>query len=300
MENNTNEQMPQNGTGRGRSPQRFGFIWPLATVLSLAAVCVLAVIAHNSSTRIADLESQTQAQLAKFNDQMAQSADENKRNLETVAQTAEQAAHDNAAAAQAQATSALRKTNAALSAKLEEDRAAQQQTAQQVAGELDQLKEASTTATSKLSEIDTNVSGVKDDVASTRTELQQTGSDLKRVTGDMGVMSDRVATNAKELGELRALGERDYMEFDLKRGAKAQKVGVLQLALAKADPKRHRFTLDVLADDKLTEKRDRTINEPVQFYVSGGHQPYEIVVNEVKKDEVVGYLAVPKVTVASR
>jgi hypothetical protein len=55
-----------------------------------------------------------------------------------------------------------------------------------------------------------------------------------------------------------------------------------------------------LADDKRVEKRDRSINEPVQFYVSRARQPYEIVVNEVQKDRVVGYLAVPKVLSASR
>jgi len=96
------------------------------------------------------------------------------------------------------------------------------------------------------------------------------------------------------------LGERDYLEFDLKRKAGMQKVGAIQLALAKADPKRNRFTLDVLADDKTAEKKDRTINEPVQLYVAGSYQPYEIVVNDVKKDEVVGYLAVPRVKIARR
>jgi hypothetical protein len=51
----------------------------------------------------------------------------------------------------------------------------------------------------------------------------------------------------------------------------------------------------VLADDKRVEKRDRTVNEPVQLYVSGYRQPVEIVVNQVNKDEVVGYVSVPKV-----
>jgi sortase (surface protein transpeptidase) len=70
--------------------------------------------------------------------------------------------------------------------------------------------------------------------------------------------------------------------------------------LAKADPKHNRFTLQVLADDKMLEKRDRTINEPVQLYLAGNRQPEEIVVNEVKKDEVVGYVSIPKVKMARR
>jgi len=116
----------------------------------------------------------------------------------------------------------------------------------------------------------------------------------------MGVMSGLVATNSTQLNALKELGDRDYVEFDLKRGAKMQKFGDVQLVLAKADPKRNRFTLQVLADDKTVEKRDRTINEPVQLYLSGNRQPDEIVVNQVKKDEVIGYVSVPKVKMARR
>jgi hypothetical protein len=49
-----------------------------------------------------------------------------------------------------------------------------------------------------------------------------------------------------------------------------------------------------MADDKLTEKKDRNINEPVQFYTSKARQPYELVVNQVQKDLIVGYLSTPK------
>jgi len=54
----------------------------------------------------------------------------------------------------------------------------------------------------------------------------------------------------------------------------------------------------VMADDKLTEKKDKNINEPVQFYAAkGGRIPYELVINQVngKTKEIVGYLSTPKV-----
>jgi BMFP domain-containing protein YqiC len=126
-------------------------------------------------------------------------------------------------------------------------------------------------------------------------DLDKTGSDVRQVVGDLGVVSGRVATNAKELATLRELGERNFFEFDLSKPNQPQKVGDIRLVLKKSDPKHNRYTLQVLADDKTVEKRDKTINEPVQLYVSGNQQPYEIVVNEVKKNEVVGYLATPKV-----
>jgi chromosome segregation ATPase len=187
-----------------------------------------------------------------------------------------------------------------LGAKLEDQQKA-------VTGELTQLKDETNTANSKISDVSTDVSNVKgdvttvkQDVATTRTDLDKTSGDLKRAVGDMGVMSGLIATNAKDLSALRELGERNYYEFDLKKTATTQKVGDVTIALKKSDPKRNRYTVEVLADDKRTEKRDKTINEPVQLYVSDNRQPYEIVVNQIRKDEIVGYLSTPKVKMARR
>jgi len=116
--------------------------------------------------------------------------------------------------------------------------------------------------------------------------------------GDMGVMSGLIATNSKDLGALRELGERNYVEFNLGKGQMQKKIGDVIVTLRKTDPKHNRFTMEVTADDKITEKRDKTINEPVQVYVHNSRQPYEIVVNQVNKDGIVGYLATPKVTLA--
>ena len=70
--------------------------------------------------------------------------------------------------------------------------------------------------------------------------------------------------------------------------------------LKSSDVKRNKYALVVLADDKRIEKKDKTLNEPVQFYASRMRQPYEIVINEVGKDHVVGYLATPKVQLSRR
>jgi hypothetical protein len=176
----------------------------------------------------------------------------------------------------------------------------QQEQQQQVASELNEVKETATTANSKLADVSNDVAATKTDVASTKSELENTVADLKRVRGDMGVLSDRIATNGTELAALRALGERDYIEFNLTKSKDPQKVGSVELWVKKVDPKRSRFTIVIQADDRTVEKRDRTINEPVQFYVNKAHQPYEIVVNEITKDHLAGYLATPKVEMARR
>src|SRR6202000_1090183 len=130
------------------------------------------------------------------------------------------------------------------------------------------------------------VTGVKTDLTATQQNLEKTANERKRVTGDMGVMSGLIATNGKELDALRQLGERNYMEFDLKKGQTEKKFGNVTVAMKKSDPKHNVYTVKVPANDKRIEKRDKTTNEPVQFYISSSRQPYEIVVNKVAKDEI--------------
>jgi hypothetical protein len=160
-----------------------------------------------------------------------------------------------------------------------------------------QLGEVRQHTNAKLDSVSTELSEVKNQVASTRFELERTISDLKRVTGDLGVQSGLIATNAQELAVLKALGERNYYDFHLERGRHPQRVGDVSLVLKRTDPKANRYSLEIIVGDRKTDKKDRTINEPVQFYVSRSKLPYEIVVNEVQKDFVLGYLSTPKALV---
>lgn len=177
-----------------------------------------------------------------------------------------------------------------------------------LAVELGQLKDTTSKASARLTdigsevgEVKTEVGDVKTQVASTRTELDKTVAEMRRVHGDMGVMSGLVATNSKEITALRALGERDYYEFSLGKTQASRLLAGVSLVYKKADPKRNRYTMQIVADDKRVDKKDRAVNEPVQFYVSSrARQPYEIVINEVRKDMIVGYLSVPKTQVAQR
>ncbi len=201
-----------------------------------------------------------------------------------------------------QAKVAARRQAEAIASRVTNKLAEKQEEQQKVlTQELDQIKTRADLATARLTDITSEVSTVKTAVATNRTELDKTISDLHRTTGDLGVMSGLIATNSKELAALREIGERDYFEFNLQKKAGTQKVGDIMVALKKSDPKRNRFTLEIVADDKRVEKKDRTINEPVQFYVvSKARIPYELVVNEVRKDVIVGYLATPKVKTPAR
>ena len=111
------------------------------------------------------------------------------------------------------------------------------------------------------------------------------------------MQSGLIATNAKELSALRELGERNYVEFKITKSKAPQKVGDVSVLLKSVDIKKNKYTIELIADDKSTEKKDRSLNEPVQFLMAKARQPYELVVNDIKKDLIAGYVSVPKVQV---
>ena len=142
--------------------------------------------------------------------------------------------------------------------------------------------------------VKTELGGTKTDLAATKSDLEATKSKLEKTIGDLGVQSGLIATNGQELQALRRLGERNYIEFKLGKTKAPQRVGDITLMLKNINLKKNMYTVEVMADDKLTVKKDKNVNEPVQFYSSKARQPYEIVVNQVQKDQIVGYLSTPK------
>lgn len=146
----------------------------------------------------------------------------------------------------------------------------------------------------KFGEVATDINATKTDVAATKADLEATKGKLSSTVGDLGVQSGLIARNHDEVEELKRLNERDIFEFDLHKSNAAQHVGPIQMVLRKVDTKKFRFTLNVVADDKSIEKKDKTVGEPVQFYVRGARAPYEIVVFDLSKDHAKGYLSTPK------
>ncbi len=203
------------------------------------------------------------------------------------------------------ARTALRRQADQITARLAKRQEEQSQQSQQIVAEIDQIKTANeqtkTALSAKLTDVSTEVGTVKTDVASARSDLEKTIGELRRTTGDLGVMSGLIATNSRELSALKELGQRDYFEFTLTKQQKQQRIGDIVMQVKKTDPRRNKFTVEVVADDKRVEKKDKTVNEPVQFYVvTKSRIPYELVINEVKKDTIVGYLSMPKVKMTAQ
>jgi hypothetical protein len=277
------------GSGGLKYPILFG-----AVIALLAANIYLFLQLDGMKKDLTKFREATLTEISNLRESSQVTSATNRRHLESM--------RDELEAARRQATMAVgqAKTEALTRAEQLARRLAEEQQKQhlQVTSEISEVKQATSEASAKIGEVSTEVGTVKTEVAATKSELDKTIAELKRVNGDMGVMSGLIATNGKELSALKVLGDRNYFEFNLKKAKQFQRIGDIAVQLKKTDTKRNRYTVEVVADDKKVEKKDKNINEPVQFYVSKARQPYEFVVNEVRKDQIVGYLATPKAQMA--
>jgi len=151
-----------------------------------------------------------------------------------------------------------------------------------------------TAVTGDIAGVKTDVGGVKTDLGSTKADLEATKAKLQTAVGDLTGQSTLIASTRSDLELLKHKGDRNYYEFTLLKGAKPQPVSTVSLQLRKADPKRGKFTLNVTSDDKMIEKKDRNVAEPIQFYSGRDHLLFEVVVWTVDKNKITGYLSTPK------
>jgi septal ring factor EnvC (AmiA/AmiB activator) len=177
------------------------------------------------------------------------------------------------------------------SAELQREQVAQRASQQRLA---DEQKQQISQVNGEVASVKTDVGGVKTDVASTKAELAATEAKLQSTVGDLGVQSGLIATTRSDLEVLKHKGDRNYYEFTLVKGAQPQPVGTVSLQLKKTDQKKGKFTINVTADDKTIEKKDKNIAEPIQFYTGRDHLLYEMVIWSVDKKQAVGYLSTPK------
>ena len=178
---------------------------------------------------------------------------------------------------------------------LQQREARQEQASARLAGEQKQTAGQVAAVSSAVTDVKADVGGVKTDVAKTQSDLASAVSQLTSMRGDLNGHSSLIARNADELEILKHKGDRNYYEFTLTKGQK-KPVGTVSLELKRADSKRSKFTLVVYSDDKQYEKKDRNLNEPLQFYSGKDPLLFEIVVNSVgvKNSTITGYLTTPK------
>ncbi len=254
--------------------------------LALLAVAVLAAIAglawsYHLSGRVTNAEAQL-SQAQQRNEKLASALDETNARLKVTTETLGQRLGLTQKQLETKVDSRAQELLRRQEADTKRLESAQAATDQHVS-----------TVSSDVSTVKTDVGGVKTDLTQTKTELKTAESQLQSMKGDLGLQSGLIATNHSELEILKHKGDRNYYEFTLTKGQK-KPVSTVSLELKKADVKHSRYTLEVYADDKQIEKKDRGLNEPVQFYTGKDNLLYELVVNSVDKNTVKGYVSTPK------
>lgn len=167
-------------------------------------------------------------------------------------------------------------------------------TAQKVGVTQKQLASARAQAQKAREEAQKSDEALQAQLTQQQSEVESVKGTLQGAVGDLGLQSGLIATTREELAELRRRGERNYFEFDVRKSKQFTRVGDVSVRLTKVDTKRQKYTMLLLVNDRRIEKKDKTIYEPVQFYPGGKGALVELVVFEVDKDRVAGYLAVPK------
>lgn len=191
----------------------------------------------------------------------------------------------------------LRKTAAQISAETSKTKS---ELTQAISGKADaeQVQALRQDAEAKIGQVSTEVGGVKTEVGTVKTDLATTRKDLEGTQRQLvdvhQTLQAAVAKNSSELAELRRKGERDYFEFEIPKKNLLTKVEDIRLILTKTDAKKGKYSMAIVVDDNRLEKKDRTVNEPVQFLVGRNRLRYEVVVNWVQKDRIGGYLSTPK------
>jgi hypothetical protein len=271
-------------------------------VVVLIATCGFLYYQINAvKSQVAETKEALLAEIEKIHETSSVTVQTSKRNIEAMEKSLAQS-RAQAAALSGQAKIEAEKHADEIAVKLERAQAEQGQKIGALGADVSQVKDVAAATSTKVGEVTNEVGTLKTDTATNKSAIEKTIADLKSARGDLGIQSGLIATNSKELTALKQLGERNYVDFKVavdkhkKKGdPPGEKVGDIRVVLKSTDPKKNTFDIQIVADDKTIPKPKSTALVPVQFVLSKSVLPYELVVQDVKKDLIVGYLSIPKV-----
>jgi hypothetical protein len=270
------EQIPVSTQGSTKDTIRFYIVLYVVLILAASYVIVSLYLIFDTRNRLTSAVTAEEAAIGRL--QQRQAATEN-----------DLKASDEALASQLGLTERqLQAAYAGTSAELRQNQKALERRMQ------DQQNEAISQVNSEVANVQGELNGAKNDIAVTRTDLESTKAKLDHAIGDLTGQSSLIARTRADLEELRHRGDRNYYEFTLYKGQQPTRLSTVGLQLKKADTKKNKFTLNVIADDRVIEKKDRGAAEPLQFYTGRDRLLYEVVIFTVEKNKVTGYLSTPK------
>jgi chromosome segregation ATPase len=244
-------------------------------------------------TETASLQSSLQQQIGGVQETSSLHAGQARRELESLRQQIEEARKEAAGRAQREA----RRHADQVAQNLTQQQQRQQE---ELMGGIHDARNVADQANTEVQVVRNDLLGMKAEVEDTNAHLYETASLLDQTTDDVSEISGQVTDNRSEIASLRRMTERDRVRFQLTKSKEMQRVADIQLRLRDTDAKRNKFTIEILADDKTFVKKNRQVAEPMMFYMGETAQPYELVITKMEKNGVSGYLARPKVQMASR
>ncbi len=279
---------------RGYSAASVLVLLLLGFLLALAGNVYQFVKSQHLARELAAIQHNLQAQITRLSDATSGAFDVTEHRFEQLNRLQE-----STAAAIIDARSELRRNNTQVATHLEDRNQELAQKNQELTAQLTALKQD---ISARLQNTSTKLDTADAKLQHVFTETDRNRADLKRVAGDLNAVTAKLATSAKPVATLPQPAAappippaRKHLPFDLLTTKVPTRIGEIQIAIRSTDPKNNRYTMDLYTGDKVARGKDCAINEAVQFYLAGNPLPYEVVVNQVWKDEVIGYVSAPVV-----
>jgi len=149
----------------------------------------------------------------------------------------------------------------------------------------------------RVKQVQSQLSAQEKELKDTQDQLASAKSDLEnRLGSTRDELNGSIARTHDELVSLEKRGERSYVEFDLSKSKSYEHEGPIQISLRKADSKHQSYDLMMLVDDHQLSKKKVDLYEPIWLHEGNQSEPVQVVVNQIGKDHVHGYVSGPKYT----
>jgi chromosome segregation ATPase len=154
-------------------------------------------------------------------------------------------------------------------------------------------------AAERVAQLQNEVMDLKRQIASAKEESSATGERIKQLqeqqqasTNELSGLNQRMMSNQTAITDLSTRVERKRVDFDVIKNKPAEILSGVHLTLKRADPSRQEMdgTLQLGANSPDLSIRGQGIQKPILFHMPGDGTPIELVVTQVAKNRVVGYV----------
>jgi hypothetical protein len=144
---------------------------------------------------------------------------------------------------------------------------------------------------SRLKKLQSQLDAQGHAIDQTRTDITSTQGDLSNTRTEL---TGSIAKTHDELVSLEKRGQRNYFEFDIAKSKEFKHEGPISIRLGKANSKKGYADLMLIVDDRNLQQKHVNLYQPTMFYQPDSAQPVEVVINDISKDHIHGYVSAPK------